>query len=345
MRKLLCITDLSTHPAFDTTVSLYQLWSQHPGIALYHASAVEIASPDSVTCHLVEKIPSYDAFLKIESSSKSEYISISDFDLVFLRTDKPYPPMLLKTCSQWEDRVAFVNLASVTLALATRVFLHDIAKQFLPTSILTSVQGEAEDFAKGRSRFIVKKNLSYGGKGVFLIESTSNSVLLKNVMSDDMSFSDVSSALSHIWQQSEGPFEVCEYLNRATEGDKRILVVENEIYGAYIRRSAGNTWVNNISQGGWAELSDVLPHEEEIIRRTAPEYVSRGMKTLGYDFLKNDEGVWTLTEINAGNIGGYNRLEDLGVTGTISRFTDWLLQIPSKQTNRTAPSTGILQSQ
>lgn len=109
-----------------------------------------------------------------------------------------------------------------------------------------------------------------------------------------------------------------------------ILVVEDQIYGAYIRRSSGNTWVNNISQGGYAELCEVLPHEEEIIRKTAPEYNSRGMMTLGYDFLQNDKGVWTLTEINAGNIGGYNRLEDLGVAGTMERFTDWMLTIPSK---------------
>lgn len=345
MRKLLCITDLSTHPAFDTTVALYQIWSQHPEITLYHASAMDVASPDSVACHAVEKISSYDAFQKIETSSKSINVSISDFDLVFLRTDKPYPPRLLQTCSHWEDRVAFVNLASVTLALGTRVFLHEIAKQFLPNSILTSTKEEAEHFVQGRAQFIVKENLSYGGKGVFLIESTQDSVTLKNVMIDDMSFPDVPSALSYIWQQSEGPFEVCEYLSRACEGDKRILVVENDIYGAYIRRSSGNTWVNNISQGGYAELCEVLPHEEEIIRQTAPEYVSRGMKTLGYDFLQNDQGVWTLTEINAGNIGGYNRLEDLGVTGTINRLTNWILEIPSKRTHRAALSTGILQTQ
>lgn len=330
MRKLLCITDLGSHPAFDTTVALYHSWATHDNIELYHANASEITSTETVTAYLVNGALSYEDFRAIETT-KSIAMPVESFDLIFLRTDKPYPGQLLEVCSQWEGKVAFVNLASATLAIETRVFLHAIAKKFLPPSILATTVEEALAFGMNRSKFIVKMNRSYGGKGVYLLESQSNSVIVKNVMSDDISFSDNRSALEYIWEQSNAPFEVCAYLERASEGDKRIIVVEDQIYGAYIRRSSGNTWVNNISQGGYAELCEVLPHEEEIIRQTAPEYTSRGMKTLGYDFLQNNDGVWTLTEINAGNIGGYNRLEDLGVTGTINRFTDWLFTIPTKQ--------------
>ena len=327
MRKLLCITQPSTHPSFDTTVALYQAWAQHQAIELYHANAEGAVSEGSVrACAITDSI-SYEDFLNLESSLAQEF-PVSHFDLVFLRTDKPYPAGLLETCSTWEDDISFVNLASATLNIETRIFLHQIAKDFIPPSILTRDKAEALQFARDRERFIVKKNRSYGGKGVYLIEQQHDTYRLRNVLLNDTTFSTAEAALDFVWELSDEPFEVCAYLAKASEGDKRILVVEDEIYGAYIRRSSGNTWVNNISAGGYAELCEVLPHEEAIIRATAPEYVSRGMRTLGYDFLQNDEGIWTLTEINAGNIGGYNRLEDLGRAGTIDRLIDWMLTIP-----------------
>jgi glutathione synthase len=220
MRTLLCVTDLSTHPSFDTTVALYTYWAAKPTIRLYHANANEISNSHSVSAHLVEGALSYDDFLNIEAS-KRQVKAISDFDLVFLRTDKPYPTGLLETCSTWEDNVAFVNLASATLAIETRVFLHEIAQGFLPTAIVTADVEEALEFGGARTRFIVKKNRSYGGKGVYLVQQEDACVIVRNVMSDDRSFRDIRAALTHIWQQDEAPFEVCEYLAKASEGDKR----------------------------------------------------------------------------------------------------------------------------
>ncbi|MGB5457827.1 MAG: hypothetical protein WBO73_20765 [Gammaproteobacteria bacterium] len=44
----------------------------------------------------------------------------------------------------------------------------------------------------------------------------------------------------------------------------------------------------------------------------------------GYDLLQNDSGSWTISEINAGNIGGLFRIEYLGVPGVTDRFVAWL---------------------
>ena len=40
--------------------------------------------------------------------------------------------------------------------------------------------------------------------------------------------------------------------------------------------------------------------------------------------IQDDDGVWRVSEINAGNVGGIFRLEELGITGVTDRFVGWL---------------------
>jgi len=49
-----------------------------------------------------------------------------------------------------------------------------------------------------------------------------------------------------------------------------------------------------------------------------------GIHILGYDLLQEDNGSWTLSKINAGNIGGLFRIEHLGVPAVTDRFVAWL---------------------
>ena len=104
----------------------------------------------------------------------------------------------------------------------------------------------------------------------------------------------------------------------------RVVVVDGEIYGGYLRRSADGHWVQNVSLGGGCELVPVGSTERVAIAATFQAYQRAGIHVLGYDFLRDDDGSWRLSEINAGNVGGLDRLEHLGVRGVTDRFVDWL---------------------
>ncbi len=54
-------------------------------------------------------------------------------------------------------------------------------------------------------------------------------------------------------------------------------------------------------------------------------YQQRGLHTLGYDFLLDDQGSWCISEINAGNIGGFARLEQLTGKPIMKKLIDWLI--------------------
>ena len=120
-------------------------------------------------------------------------------------------------------------------------------------------------------------------------------------------------------------FQLVRFLKNIGAGDKRVHVVDGEIYGGYIRQSTTGSWVHNITSGAKGVPATVTTREKEIVLNTVSYFQERGVFTLGYDFLQDDDGQWILSEINAGNIGGYDRLEKLSGQPVISRLVDWLV--------------------
>jgi glutathione synthase len=158
----------------------------------------------------------------------------------------------------------------------------------------------------------VKKNSSYGGKGVSRIWNNASVWLLEHSNGEKRSFSTPELLLETLFSEDSDPYEFVRFLKNVTHGDKRVIVVDGKILGGYLRCSSTGGWIQNITAGGTAHAAEVSEHEENVVAATWPEYACRGVRTLGYDFLLDDDGLtWILSEINAGNIGGYGRLEQL----------------------------------
>ena len=86
-----------------------------------------------------------------------------------------------------------------------------------------------------------------------------------------------------------------------------------------------------MSGDGECLLAEITLAEQEAIAHTVSAYQERGLHTLGYDFLLDDDGVWRISEINAGNIGGFSRLEQLTQTPVMARFVDWLIKFSDSE--------------
>ena len=62
-------------------------------------------------------------------------------------------------------------------------------------------------------------------------------------------------------------------------------------------------------------LDSVSERDRAIVAATAPAYSDAGIRLLGYDLLRDDDGHFVVGEINAGNVGGLFRLEGAGRRG------------------------------
>ena len=236
------------------------------------------------------------------------------FDVAFCRTLKPFPYGYLERLVEWSRQMRFVNDPAGIQRQLELTFLIDAASAFIPPSLVTSDRSAAERFLSRHGTIVGKRSNSCGGRGVYKIWRDEGGALNSdNVVEGTRSFATFAALFRHLANEGAGPLLLVRFLPRVTEGDKRIVAVDGQVFGAYVRRSAQGHWIQNVSYGAQCELAAVSEEEQVVVASTCPHYRDAGIHLLGYDLLKDDDGTWTVSEINAGNIGGLFRLEDLGV--------------------------------
>lgn len=267
----------------------------------------------------------YEQLIKLNDYANKRY-KIEDFDLVFCRTLKPFPPHYLQTLSTWEKRTKFVNIPSNKIEQIEADFLLKVARDYIPETIITEDWQEALKFLEKHQIIVAKQVNSCGGRGIFKISYENDLFVIDNFLLGKKTFNDFAELIKYSQGTTNQPLQLVRYLHKVNQGDKRIVVVDGEIYGAYIRRSQTGYWVNNVSADGECFLADISESEKKAIANTVQHYQKRGLYTLGYDFLLDDEDNWRISEINVGNIGGFARLEQLTGKPVMKKFLDWLIK-------------------
>ena len=330
--RLLCIANPSAYERATTDVPLsYARLAAHEEIELFHADTKAMMQPGRMI-NAVQVSPGFDPsdFGRL-SERRATAMPAGAFDLAFCRTLKPFPAGYLARLVEWSREMRFVNDPAGIQRQLELTFLLDAASAFIPPSLVTKSRVEAEQFLARHGTIVAKRANSCGGRGVYKISGNGDSGFASdNVVEGPRIFEDFPSLYRHLTRDESESVLLVRYLRRVIEGDKRIVVVDGQIYGAYVRRSVEGHWVQNVSHGARCEPAVVSKDERAALGSTCPHYREAGIHLLGYDLLQDDDGKWTISEINAGNIGGLFRLEDLGVKGVRDRFVNWLLSFAER---------------
>ena len=325
--RLLCIANPDRYGNTKTDVPLsYAYLAKHPEINLFHVDTKEFLRHPGYTINAVPIDASFNAdeFSRLPNY-KTVPVSPDDIDLTFCRTLKPFPTHYLDYLIDWSNLLQFVNNPAGLYKQLDHRFLLKHCGEYLPTSINTVNRIDAEKFFLQHGTIVIKQANSCGGRGVFRVRLKSdNSVESDNAIQGQRIFHTFDDLFAWLTAGGKLAVTLSKYLPRVIEGDKRIVVIGGDIYGAYLRKSSEGHWVQNVSLGSHCRLSIATAQERKIIAATQSHYHKQGLPVLGYDFLRDDKGKATLSEINAGNVGGLARLEQLGKSGTINRFVNWL---------------------
>lgn len=321
--KILCITDPLTHPPTDTTVEMYNRLAEDPRFELFHLEAGRVGDGAGIPVTRVPRALAFEEFLALAQwpVHRAEF---ADFDLAFSRTDRPYPPGFLDSLIRHEDDTRFVARPSSMRDCGNRVFCRSVASHFMPPGILTRSMEEAREFIRCQGKTVAKQNRSYGGKGVTKLWREGTRWFIEGGRETRQEYGSIEEILEPLFVADPDPFEFVRYLEHVTVGDKRVLVVNGDIYGSVLRVATDGGWINNVTAGGVARPATVTPREEDIIMATCQRYHERGLYALGYDFLMDDSGEWILSEINCGNTGGFGGIERTSGLPVFRRFLDWL---------------------
>lgn len=320
--KLLCIANPGAYELAITDVPLsYQYLAAHPDTQLFHTdTSAMMEAGHSIMAVRIQPGFTADEFLQITARAATP-MPPSAFDIAFCRTLKPFPSGYLAALSGWSQRTQFVNHPDGITRQLDVGFLLEAASDFTPPALVTRQPDVAHRFLKDHGTVVIKRSNSCGGRGVYKVSTKSQGkYTTDNVIEKSRYFDCFSDCFQHITQNCSDSVLVMRYLHRVTEGDKRIVVMDGEIFGAYLRRSKEGHWIQNVSFGSSCEGVSVSEEDRAIVAATAPYYQSVGIRLLGYDLLRDDDGSWKVSEINAGNIGGLFRLESMGITGATARF-------------------------
>lgn len=135
---------------------------------------------------------------------------------------------------------------------------------------------------------------------------------------DDIFFIDKKNLRNTLTKLLEGGQVVAQsYIQ--SEGDKRILLLEGEPIGWYMRVSGEKEGLHNIHAGGKAVKCDLSKRDYEIISKIRPRIIKYKMYFVGVDILGG-----FLSEINSENPGGTIRCDMLGGSNSRGKVIDFL---------------------
>jgi glutathione synthase len=226
-----------------------------------------------------------------------ECLPLVDLDLICLRKED-------MDDNDWDDMKKLtkhsgglppmINSPEFILKIDKKYMLN--FSDFVPDTYFTKDLAEGVDLVYHFGKTILKPVKGRSGKGIELIDTQEKSREEIREIVDSM-LTDYNEIV------------VQDYVPGVVRGDKRVLVVNGEPIGAFLRLPKEGSHKCNIYAGGTSHPAEITDLEKEIIKATAPQVVSDGGLFTGYDFMyKESDGIdQFLIEINGTAVGGIHQ--------------------------------------
>lgn len=236
-----------------------------------------------------------------EHDAPRRYVRIERLDTMLLRVN-PFDSSLLSLASRARDLgVDVVNDPAAILRVCHKGWLATLPDVSTPPTLVTRSLGSAHLFLERQTGpVIVKPAQGSGGFHVSLVPAGDHAAL-------DRAFPLAAARSRHVIVQGQ--------IGQGEEGEKRLVWMDGEILGGYMRVRADGEFRHNLKQGGTPAPANITPADSAIIAPLSAHLLAAGVRLAGIDLL----GTYVL-EVNALNPGGAfhtDRLHGSDVTGQI----------------------------
>jgi len=242
--------------------------------------------------------------------------SAAEVDAVFIRLDPPFDQRYLQ--STWlldhaAGQVVMINSTAGLREVNEKLWSARLT-ELCPPTLITSRRELYEEFLAVHGEIIAKPTDGYGGQGVFRVASGDpNAAVIFETLTD----------------QGRRELIAQQYLPRAVEGDKRILLLDSEPLGAVLRLHGEADHRNNFFAGGTAHPAEITPADERIVAALAPRLRRLGLHFVGIDVIGE-----RLIEVNVTSptcLQEINRLYDRRLEDQVVAYVERLVQLKRKE--------------
>ncbi len=251
--------------------------------------------------------PSPDAMVSALATRRAprRQLRLDSLDALLLRA-APLDNAVLAFAARARDLgVPVINDPAGILRVTNKAWLASLPDVPTPTGIVTRSRGAAHAFsARHKAALVVKPASGSGGRGVSLVPARDDEALDRAF---DLALGRTGMGERHVVVQV--------YLEEAEAGEKRLMWMDGEVLGGYLRRRADGEFRHNLKQGGLAEPTAVSSSELAAIAPLTPHLLRAGIRLAGIDLIGHH-----VIEVNALNPGGAfhtDRLHGSDVGGAI----------------------------
>ena len=240
---------------------------------------------------------------------KNDCIPLAKFNCIWMRKDPPvneaylYATHLLEVAER--KGVKVINKPSSLRAWNEKLGALRYSHLMAPTIVASKVN-DLINFAKKNEDVVVKPLGGKGGQGVIRI--TKNSPAIKAM-------------IELITSQEQLPVMMQKFIPEVEKGDKRIIIVNGEPFGAINRIPQDGDFRSNLAMGGKAEKSELNFNENKICNELSDQLKSEGLFFVGIDVING-----MLSEINVTSPTGLREIERLSNKYIADEVIDELLK-------------------
>ncbi|MCP5467971.1 MAG: glutathione synthase [Deltaproteobacteria bacterium] len=234
--------------------------------------------------------------------------ALENFNAILLRKDPPFDPdylhhlYLLQLLSH---KVYMMNHPRGILLANEKIFTL-LFESWAPETLISANRQDLINFIQEQKQGTILKPIGEaGGRGVFYIKHPQSENV--NVILESMSHN----FSRHIIAQA--------YLPEAKKGDKRILLLGDQILGAFQRIPAKGEHRANLHAGGRAKKASVSHEEKKLISELQSHLQQLGLDFVGLDLIGNK-----LIEVNATSPMGLHELNQTAKRQSEKEVIDFL---------------------
>ena len=239
--------------------------------------------------------------------SEDEVLDLAEVDAVLIRQDPPFN-MEYITATYALERIKHttlvVNDPTEIRNAPEKIFPLEL-QEFIPPTLITADSEAIKGFYEEYQDIIIKPLYLFGGEGVFHFHK-GNSTNLEP-------------AVQQMLKEQQCPIVAQKFIPEVSQGDTRILLLDGEIAGAFLRVPEQGSVRANLMAGGALHKTEIRSHYHAICEALKPLLQSRGLTICGIDLIGN-----YLTEINTTSPIGFREIATLYGRNPADDFWQWV---------------------
>ncbi len=270
------------NPKKDTTLAI-MLEAQSRGWLIFYMELKDLFLENGEAKAVMHTIIVYDDLENWFEIRSSEYKSLGDMDLLFMRKDPPFDMEYIMATYILEQAarqgVKVINDPQGLRDANEKVFTAWFP-QCCPPGLLTRSKSAILDFLVKHQKIVIKPTCKMGGKSVFLLVKNDPNV---NVI------------IEEVTKNEQVYVQVQKYIPEISEtGDKRILLINGEpVEYALTRIPSKDDHRGNLAVGAKGKGFKLTENDRWICSQIGPTLVKKGLLFVGIDVIGD-----YLTEIN-----------------------------------------------